>query len=129
MSAAATERLTTAERRRQHRRLDLEVEVTMTSDTNFFMGFTENLSEGGIFVATYDYAPMGSIVEFDFRLPEGREPMHVKGIVMWLREYNPMVPDMMPGMGLQFRDLTPAQETTIQGFLDSRDPLFIDTDL
>ena len=36
---------------RAHRRLALELEVTLQSDSNFYIGLTENLSDGGIFVA------------------------------------------------------------------------------
>ena len=42
---------------RRYPRHDVELEVTMESESNFYMGLTENLSEGGIFIATHMLKP------------------------------------------------------------------------
>ena len=53
---------------RAYRRLCLELEVTLESDSNFYMGLTENLSDGGIFVATHAIQPIGTIVALTLRI-------------------------------------------------------------
>ena len=123
-AAAKTPVQDTAERR--YRRHAVEVEVSLTSDSNFYMGFTENISEGGIFVATYDYAPMGADVEFDLRLPGMSEAVKCRGVVKWVRTYNPDCQDVMPGMGIEFQGMTPKTEAVIKHFVRSRDALFYD---
>ena len=37
---------------RSSQRIKLEAKVTLRSQTNFFVGFSENISEGGIFIST-----------------------------------------------------------------------------
>ena len=39
--------------RRRHLRYAVELDVSMSSEHNFYAGFAENLSEGGVFVATH----------------------------------------------------------------------------
>lgn len=111
---------------RGFRRFALEVNVSLTSESNFYMGFTENISEGGLFVATYDYAPMGATVEFDLKLPGTSGAITCRGVVRWVREYNPAAEEVMPGMGIEFKDMTSKTETAIKQFVRSRDPLFYD---
>jgi len=41
-----------AENRRVHARYALDLEVSMSSEHNFYAGLAENISAGGIFVAT-----------------------------------------------------------------------------
>lgn len=111
---------------REHRRFPMEVEVSLHSESNFYMGFAENLSEGGIFVATYDFSPVGTVVEFEFRLGKAEEPIRARGIVRWIREYNEGTSDMSPGMGIQFTHMSRSGEVHIRKFLGNRDPLFYD---
>ncbi len=111
---------------REHRRFPVEVEVSFHSESNFYMGFAHNLSEGGLFLATYDYDPVGTVVEFEFKLPKTDDPIRARGIVRWIREYNPDNEDLMPGMGIQFTHMSRAGEAYIRKFLKARDPLFYD---
>ena len=129
-TATQTDRMSTTKcssaHRRMHRRHGVDIEIGFHSDSNFYMGFTENLSEGGLFIATYDYAPLGSWVEFTFRLPGMDRNIQARGVVRWVREYNEMTTDVSPGMGIQFQSLPPAVEHAIRRFIRSRDPLFYD---
>jgi len=122
----AEDRTRSEENQRQHRRFPMEVEVSLHSDSNFYMGFAENLSEGGIFVATYDYSPVGTVMEFEFSMPGVPEPIRARGIVRWLREFNEQHQDVSPGMGIQFTHMTRAGEPHIRKFLGRREPLFYD---
>ena len=47
-----------------------------------------------------------------------------KGVVQWVREVNDQMPDVFPGMGVQFAQLNPAAQSAIAQFLVQRDPLF-----
>ncbi len=109
-------------------RVSVNIEVTLTGPHNFFRGFTEDISGGGLFIATHQFYPIGT--EFNMVLTlEGQElPLMVK--VVWLRESNPLrLADAEPGMGLQFIDITDDQRALIDGFLKKKEPIFFDADL
>src|SRR5262245_61992158 len=91
---------------RRFERLDLEVEVDMFSDHNFFTGFSCNVSEGGIFVATHRVREVGSRVEVTFTLPGDETPIVARTEVKWVRVHNEES-NVPPGMGLMFVDIAP----------------------
>jgi len=90
---------------RAHRRLYIELEVTLHSDSNFYMGLTQNLSHGGVFVATYLVQPLGTQVELVVRLATQTAPLKLKGRVRWVREFAEGH-DGSPGMGIEFEDMS-----------------------
>jgi uncharacterized protein (TIGR02266 family) len=109
--------------RRQYPRFPVTVEVTHVSDHNFFTGFMEDISEGGLFIASYHLFEMGSCFELEFTLPGQQDPCLVQCQVQWIRVYNPSS-DAFPGMGVQFLDLDPKARELIQRFIKQRQPLF-----
>ncbi|NOZ87618.1 MAG: TIGR02266 family protein [Deltaproteobacteria bacterium] len=113
--------------RRQYPRKPLKVEINMESESNFFKGFSENISEGGLFVVTHDIRPIGSEVDLEFSLPGNKKkPVYVRAQVRWLREYDTFKPEVDPGMGLKFLDLDPGAREDIERFTAKREPLFYD---
>lgn len=109
--------------RRKSPRAFLETEVTFESADNFYTGFTEDVSEGGLFLATYDLRPMGSEIEVEFSLPSGHI-VRTTGVVRWVRDPRDEEPDAPPGLGIQFRELAPEDREAIQSFIEERAPLF-----
>lgn len=109
--------------RRTQPRVAVQAQVDFQSDANFYMGFSANISEGGIFVATVAIAPIGTEVDLSFTLPSG-EHIACRGVVRWIREVNDRLPDAFPGLGVQFTDLEPASLEAIRRFVAQRDPLF-----
>ena len=110
---------------RAHERRAVELEVDFASDSNFYVGFAENLSGGGVFVATYVLRPIGTVLDLSVQLAGDAEPLHVRGEVRWTREPS-RSGDLWPGMGVRFQALSPQDEARIRAFLDTRDPLFFD---
>lgn len=100
-----------------------EIELEFTEDTHFYAGLTQDISQGGVFIATYNLLPVGSRLELEFELPNGT---HVKasGQVRWLRE-NPLS-GARPGMGVAFSDLSEAALCAIDQFCRERPPLYMD---
>jgi uncharacterized protein (TIGR02266 family) len=119
------------EARRVHSRQDVELEVSLEvsleSESNFYLGLTENLSEGGLFIATHLVRPLGTEIEVSFKLPHVAEPTKAIGIVRWTREYSE-TSDTSPGMGVRFERISPEQVEQIREFLAARAPLFYDED-
>jgi uncharacterized protein (TIGR02266 family) len=100
------------------------VKVDMESDHNFFTGFSSDISEGGIFIATVNILALGSEVELSLQLPKGGK-IAVRGKVRWIRE--PEADQRsVPGMGIQFSDLTAESRMAIDTFIGKRDPIFFE---
>jgi uncharacterized protein (TIGR02266 family) len=101
----------------------MQTNISLGSDSNFFTGFSTDVSSGGIFVATVETVPRGTRVDVDFTLPGGR-PLKASGVVRWLREPNSNTPDLMPGVGVQFQELQPEVASMISDFVRRREPFF-----
>jgi len=111
---------------RQFRRFPIKVEVDYATEHNFFTGFTENLSSGGLFVATHIPAELGDVLSLTFTVPGLDENITAVGRVQWVREYNENSPDTIPGMGLRFLKLSKEARAAIEMFIQHRRPIFFD---
>lgn len=109
--------------RRTHPRMPVQADVSLYSDTNFWSGFTEDVSEGGLFVASWELHPIGTQVDVALELPTGHE-IKTRGEVRWIREATDDGP--RPGMGIRFLALDAADLRAIQTFVKHRAPLFWD---
>jgi uncharacterized protein (TIGR02266 family) len=109
--------------RRTAQRFSIDTDIGFQSESNFYTGFTEDISEGGLFLATFDCRPIGSVLFINFTLPNG-ELVSAEGIVRWIREFNQSTPDTTPGMGVQFTSLAEGHRAAINRFLTQREPMF-----
>lgn len=109
--------------RRSSPRIAIEAELGFESETNFFNGFSEDLSDGGLFIATYNVLPIGREITVTFGLPEGRE-ITAEARVVWVREPHG---DLSPGMGVRFVDLDGEDHAAILRFIEERPPVFYDS--
>jgi len=112
--------------RRTMPRIALNVDIGLQSENNFYTGFSEDISEGGIFITTYDFKPIGTKINLSFTLPNGFMIMG-SGTVRWLREFNPMTPNMPPGMGIQFDELNPDDRAQIDEFIKTNATMFYES--
>jgi uncharacterized protein (TIGR02266 family) len=115
------------ERDERPRRLDVSLMVSVDSESNFYVGFTENLSDGGVFVATHAPRPIGCSVDLLVALPD-QAPIRAKGTVAWLREYAETI-DAAPGMGIRFDQISPEDVKRILEFGRARPPMFFDGEI
>ena len=114
------------EEQRRAARVPLEVEVTLESDHNFFTGVANNLSEGGIFVATPNPPPVGS--ELGFELLLGGERFLVMGVVRWVRDERAASAGAPAGCGVKWVHLEDGALDAIQRFVDIRETDFYEED-
>ncbi len=114
--------------RREFSRVSLKTSIHIHSESNFYTGFTRDISEGGLFIATHFPVPIGEIVEIEFSLPDSEDPIRVQGEVRWIAEYNPDS-DGFPGLGLKFINLTDHVKDRIESFIKVRDTLFFDEEI
>ena len=108
---------------RRSLRRSFEAELEFTEDSQFYAGLTQDISQGGVFIATYRLFPVGSCLDLAFELPDGT---HVKTRrqVRWLRETASQ--GARPGMGVAFSELPPEALTAITEFCRERPPLYMD---
>lgn len=110
---------------RRHTRYRVDLDVTVTSEHNFYAGFVENMSSGGIFIATHQLRPVGEKLEFSVHLPGQEHPIKGEGEVRWVRVYSE-TSNVPPGMGIRFLEIDDDSVKNIEAFLAQREPMFYD---
>jgi uncharacterized protein (TIGR02266 family) len=111
--------------RRSTQRLATEIEIGVHGDTNFYSGFSANIGEGGIFVATYEPHVIGQRLHVRFRLPDVEAPLEAKVEVRWLRAVGPGE-EGTPGFGAAFVALSDEARAAVERFVAQREPLFFE---
>ena len=108
-------------------RFDLEVKVDLESDHNFYTGLTQNISSGGLFIATHHIRKIGDRITLNFTLPGNPNPVVVETEVRWIRENSALMrAHGEQGMGVRFINLSPQAQQAIDAFLQSRESLYYD---
>ncbi len=112
---------------RASERFDLEVKVDLESDHNFYTGLTQNISAGGLFIATHHLRKIGDRITLKFTLPGSNKVIAVETEVRWIRENSALMrADGGTGMGVRFINLSAEATAAISAFLESRESLFYD---
>jgi uncharacterized protein (TIGR02266 family) len=115
--------------RRTAPRVELQIEVGLSSDSSFYTGLTQDISTGGVFVATHQLHRVGQHVTVHLALPGRPDKITVESEVRWVREISALNGSHgTTGMGLRFLELTPSARQAIDRFLDTHDSLFHDED-
>lgn len=109
---------------RRFARHDLHVHVALGTASAFFTGLTDNLSEGGLFVATEAELSSGDAVSVALSV-QALGVEHVECVVRWVR---PAAPGVPRGYGLEFVRISERLRAGIQGAIDlgALETLFID---
>ncbi|MFO0693042.1 MAG: PilZ domain-containing protein [Polyangiales bacterium] len=103
----------------------LEANIGATTESNFYVGFSGEIAEGGVFVATYEAYPKGTPVRVLVTLPGGFE-FQVDGHVRFVRDPMDFSSDSEPGMGVQFENLSADARQLVLRFIQKRAPIFFD---
>jgi len=104
--------------RRCFTRAHLKAQIDWEKDLNEYSGYTENISEGGVFIATPNPLPLGEPMEIKMELYDGTKVV-LRARVAWNR---PATDEEMPGMGLQFIDPPQDLVARIRSYVESGDP-------
>jgi len=103
----------------------VEANLGATTESNFYVGFSGEISQGGVFCATYNILPKGSPVRLLITLP-GNLSTEVNGTVRFVRDPMDMASDSEPGMGIGFDGLEADSRDLILRFIRKRAPMFYD---
>ena len=116
-------RRTPSPERRASQRVAIAADVTFYGDSNFFVGQTEDISDGGLFVATYDPFPLDTELDLTFSLPSGQQ-INTRAVVCWLRPARDNT--IAPGMGVKLKALPAEDARAVERFMRQRPPLRVD---
>jgi hypothetical protein len=103
----------------------VEANVGATTESNFYIGFSGQVTDGGVFLATYEVLPRGSWANVLVTLPGGFE-FRCDAWVRFVRDPLDFSSGAEPGMGLQFDALPEEAKELILRFIRKRPPLFFD---
>lgn len=106
-------------------REQVEANLGATTESNFYVGFSGEISQGGVFVSTYNILPVGTAVQLHVTLP-GNLSTDVNGSVRFVRDPMDMSSDSEPGMGVAFEGLAKDSRELILRFIRKRPPMFYD---
>ncbi len=99
--------------RRSSPRVELAVPVSYRVDATIAGTMTLNLGRGGLAVRTMSPLEISTRVRVRLRLPGGSDDVEAESRVVWR--------DRRVGMGLQFEEVSAADQTAIDQFVDRQD--------
>lgn len=106
-------------------RTKIEANIGATTESNFYVGFSGEVAEGGVFLATYETYPKSTPLDLTVTLPGGFE-IRVPGRVRFVRDPMDMNSDAEPGMGIQFEQISAESRELVLRFIRKRPPMFYD---
>lgn len=107
---------------REELRFQVDLAVTVNSESNFYAGFASNLSAGGIFVATHIVHPVGTKFNLSIHLDDGLGVVRGVGEVRWVRAQEETA-GLQAGLGIRFIDVEGDGTERIESFLARRGPM------
>ena len=102
----------------------LEATITVESQSNFYTGFSQNISEGGVYVGMENPPAVGETVKLRVQLEDGLA-VTATGVVRWHRVD---VDGTVVGAGVQFVALEPESRDALQEMLAraAQEPLLME---
>lgn len=104
---------------------DVEANIGANTESNFYVGFSGEIGQGGVFLSTYEVLPRGTRVKALVTLPGGFE-FNCKGWIRFVRDPFDLNTDSVPGMGIQFENLSGESRELVLRFIRKRAPMFFD---
>ena len=103
----------------------IEANLGATTQSNFYVGFSGEISHGGVFLATYEALAKDTSVSMLVTLPGGFE-FECDGYVRFVRDPLDFASESEPGMGIQFEGLSSQARELALRFVRQRPPMFYD---
>lgn len=88
--------------RRRQARAAIELKVEYQRLNTFFADYTKNISKGGTFIGTERPLPIETEFVFALGLPGRREPLRLRGRVIWIVDVAVATKANPAGMGIEF---------------------------
>jgi type IV pilus assembly protein PilZ len=102
------------EERREFLRIPVTTKVKFTDGNQEQILFTDDLSEGGLFLKSDNPPFKGTVLDLEISIPNVDQLIQLKGEVAWRQEGR--------GCGVRFVRITQAQKKLIKGFIEASKP-------
>ena len=93
----------TEDERRRAERAPIELRVEYRRLNTFFADYTKNISRGGSFIGTDKPLPVGTEFIFALGVPTLKEPIRLRGKVIWVTSPAEATRANPAGMGIEFQ--------------------------
>jgi len=100
----------------------VEVNVSLVSEHNFYVGATRRMDSGGVFIATAMPPPAGTRLQVRLGLADGRK-IDAEGEVAFVREKSATIGRQPTGCGVKLMNLPPWAIDAIERFILARQPI------
>jgi Tfp pilus assembly protein PilZ len=100
----------------------VEVNVSLVSEHNFYIGTTRRIDSGGVFIATALPPPIGTRVQVRLGLADGRK-VDVEGEVAFVREKSAITGRQPSGCGVRLVNIPGWAIEAIERFMQARQPV------
>ena len=100
----------------------VEVNVSLVSEHNFFVGSTRRINSGGVFIATALPPPLGTQLQVRLGLADGRK-IDLDGEVAFIREKSATTGRQPAGCGVRLVGLPGWASESIDRFTQARQPI------
>ena len=114
--------MTEALQPRQYQRHPVDLRVDYSTRDAFLANRVSNLSQGGLFIATDNPLPVQSELDLVLTLQDDEERIRARGRVIWNYDIRKGTSRIVPGMGIKFVDLSPADSCRLADFLAALQP-------
>jgi|YelNatPaOPRAMG01_1025707.scaffolds.fasta_scaffold00844_4 uncharacterized protein (TIGR02266 family) len=103
--------------KRKSKRVKTGLRVNCKSEGIFFSDFTRDIGLDGIGIQTATFIREGTTVELFLQLPDEKEPLILKGRVVWAKVDNQENSSNI-AMGIKFEDMAPHHRDKLNNFIE-----------
>jgi hypothetical protein len=100
----------------------VEVNVSLVSEHNFYVGATRRVDSGGVFIASAMPPPVGTRLQVRLGLADGRK-LDLEGEVVFVREKSATIGRQPPGCGVRLHGIPGWAVEAIDRFVLARQPV------
>jgi type IV pilus assembly protein PilZ len=100
--------------RRRDPRYSVHIAVDCQTREMFVSNYVTNISKGGVFVRTDTPLPLYSEIVLTLALPGSERKIAARGKVAWTYDVRKEDGRLVPGMGIKFLDMSPADREAIE---------------
>lgn len=97
-------------------RVKRKLSVSYRDKKSFLNAYTENISNGGIFLKTNSPLPKGTSIFLRLQLPDIPAPLEIDSLVIWSNRQEDGDKTKPSGMGIQFRDMDKKDRKILNDF-------------
>jgi type IV pilus assembly protein PilZ len=109
---------TPTHKRREHPRYQVTIPADCSTRHVFISNHVNNISKGGVFLRSDRPLPLDAEVSLLLRLPGTGTSIRATGRVVWNHDMERGTSRIVPGSGIRFVDIRPADRVALETYLE-----------